>query len=131
MIIVEGTIRGKARPRICKGHAFTPKVTKDYESLIKRNYIIQSGKFLEGPLRAKIIAYHKIPKSYTKKRVQAIRDKIELPVKKPDADNIAKVVLDSLNGTAYKDDAQVMELTVLKKYTEGIERVEFEIEVIR
>ena len=40
-------------------------------------------------------------------------------------DNIAKIILDSLNGIAYKDDSQIIELTVLKMYTEGTERIEF------
>ena len=38
------------------------------------------------------------------------------PTKKPDADNIAKVVCDALNGLAYKDDAQVIDLTVHKRF---------------
>ena len=37
---------------------------------------------------------------------------------KPDCDNIAKAVLDALNGLAYKDDSQVTELTVRKLYAE-------------
>ena len=42
---------------------------------------------------------------------------ITLPTKKPDCDNIAKIVLDALNGIAYHDDAQVAELTVIKTYS--------------
>lgn len=38
------------------------------------------------------------------------------PQKKPDTDNIAKIVLDALNGLAYPDDKQVVELQVLKTY---------------
>ena len=41
------------------------------------------------------------------------------PVKKPDVDNIAKAVFDSLNGIAYKDDAQVVELSMSKYYAEN------------
>ncbi len=26
-VVVTGKIRGKARPRVCRGHAFTPKDT--------------------------------------------------------------------------------------------------------
>ena len=29
------------------------------------------------------------------------------PTKKPDADNIIKVILDALNGLAYRDDSQI------------------------
>lgn len=39
------------------------------------------------------------------------------PTKKPDADNIAKVVLDALNNICYKDDTQVVELIVNKYYS--------------
>ena len=35
---------------------------------------------------------------------------------KPDADNIAKAVLDALNGLAYTDDSKVTRLVVVKLY---------------
>ncbi|HII4440510.1 TPA: RusA family crossover junction endodeoxyribonuclease [Clostridium perfringens] len=127
MVVVTGKIRGKARPRICKGHAFTPKDTVKYEKLVRDCYKEQDGRYLDGSIKALIIAYYKIPKSYSKKRVQAIREGLEKPTKKPDADNIAKIILDSLNGIAYKDDSQIIELIIIKKYTEDFERVEFEL----
>lgn len=37
---------------------------------------------------------------------------------KPDTDNLAKIILDSLNGLAYKDDAQVTVLHINKEYGE-------------
>ncbi|WCM71327.1 RusA family crossover junction endodeoxyribonuclease [Clostridium perfringens] len=127
MVVVVGKIRGKARPRVCRGHAFTPKDTVQYEKLVRDCYKKQDGRYLEGSIKALIIAYYKIPKSYTKKRVQVIRDGLEKPTKKPDADNIGKVILDSLNGVAYKDDSQIVELRVIKRYTEDDERVEFKL----
>ncbi|MGU9356316.1 RusA family crossover junction endodeoxyribonuclease [Clostridium perfringens] len=126
-VVVTGKIRGKARPRVCRGHVFTPKDTVQYEKLVRNCYKQQDGRYLEGPIKALIIAYYKIPKSYSKKRVQAIRDGLEKPTKKPDADNIGKIILDSLNGIAYKDDANIIDLQVKKEYTEEIERIEFEL----
>jgi len=41
------------------------------------------------------------------------------PTNKPDLDNIAKIILDSLNGIAYKDDSQVVSLTVIKHYSDN------------
>lgn len=41
------------------------------------------------------------------------------PVKKPDADNIAKIICDALNGIAYRDDTQIISLKVLKIYDKG------------
>ena len=52
-------------------------------------------------------------------------------MKKPDSDNVAKIVLDSLNKIAYDDDKQVVELTVLKRWTFDNERIEFEVEEIK
>ena len=101
-----------------------------YENLVKRCYQEQCGKWLNGAIRIRIEVYYKIPKSYTKKRIQAIRDGLEMPLKKPDSDNIAKIVLDSLNKIAFNDDAQVVELTVIKRWTEEQERIEFELEEV-
>lgn len=39
-----------------------------------------------------------------------------LPTKKPDIDNLVKVVLDGLNGLAYKDDKQIVALEAAKGY---------------
>jgi Holliday junction resolvase RusA-like endonuclease len=36
--------------------------------------------------------------------------------KKPDCDNLAKSILDALNGIAYDDDSQICSLTVHKFY---------------
>lgn len=130
MIIVEGKIKGKARPRLFNGRAITPVDTVNYENWVRLCYQQQKGEHLEGPIRARIVAYYKIPKSYSKKRVQAISEGAEHPIKKPDADNIAKIILDSLNDIAFHDDSQIIELTVIKRYTEENERVEFELEEI-
>lgn len=133
MVIVTGKIKGKQRPRFNTktGRAFTPGDTITYENWIKCCYQEQDGRFIDGPVKARIEVYYKIPKSYSKKRVQAIRDGLEMPLKKPDSDNIAKIVLDSLNKIAFNDDAQVVELTVIKRWTEEQERIEFELEEIR
>ena len=130
MIVVEGKIKGKARPRVFNGHAVTPKDTVNYENWVRLCYQQQGNGLIEGSIRARIVAYYKVPKSYTKKRKQAIREGLEYPCKKPDSDNIAKIILDSLNKIAFDDDAQIVELTVLKRWTEKNERVEFELEEI-
>lgn len=131
MIVVEGKIKGKARPRVFNGHAVTPKDTVTYENWVRLNYKEQCGKYLEGSIRARIIAYYKVPKSYSKKRVQAITEGLEHPIKKPDADNIGKIILDSLNDIAFHDDSQIVELIVIKRWTQEMERVEFELEEVR
>lgn len=39
------------------------------------------------------------------------------PTKKPDWDNIGKIVTDALNGVAYHDDAQIVDAQVRKFYS--------------
>lgn len=119
---VPGPIRGKARPRVTRaGITYTPKETAQYENLVKLCYREAAASsamdLFEQPVRAQLEVYYEIPKSTTKSRQGAmLLDRI-YPTKKPDADNIAKIVLDSLNGIAYKDDSQVVELTVNKFYS--------------
>ena len=119
---IPGPIRGKARPRVTRaGITYTPKETVQYENLVKlcfRETAAAGGTdFFEQPIKAQLEVYYEIPKSTTKSRQGAmLLDKL-YPTKKPDADNVAKIVLDSLNGIAYKDDSQVVELTVRKFYS--------------
>jgi Holliday junction resolvase RusA-like endonuclease len=131
---IEGKIKGKGRPRFSSYgkfvKAYTPEQTASYENLIKLQFRITCGKwYSELPLRMKITAIHGITKSTSKKnRLKMLQGEI-LPVKKPDSDNICKVICDALNGIAYKDDTQVVELSVKKIYGEP-ERVIIEIEEI-
>ncbi len=126
-VVVEGKIQGKARPRVVQGHAFTPRQTMVYENWVRSCYQEQDGRYLNGPIHATILAYCKIPQSYSKKRIQAILDGTEAPMKKPDLDNVAKIILDSLNGIAFNDDAQVVFMVVARIYTAEQERVEFKL----
>jgi len=48
---------------------------------------------------------------------------------RPDTDNLAKAVLDSLTGIAWRDDAQVSQLTASKIYVAGDESPHVEITV--
>lgn len=115
-----GQPKGKGRPRMARnGHVFTPKDTVMYENLVKTMYTAQVGnKFLEGAIKAEIIGYFAIPKSTSKKKKAEMLDgKIEY-THKIDCDNLAKVILDSLNHIAYHDDSQVTQLYVSKRYAE-------------
>lgn len=77
----------------------------------------------------KITAYFKPPANISKKlREQLISNSIGY-MHKPDCDNIEKIIADSLNGIAYKDDSQITKMEINKLY--GIEdKVEVEIEYL-
>ena len=119
---VIGDIKGKARPRVntytCK--AYTPTNTKDYELLVKQYFKIKYPRFvpLENRLAVKIVATFKVPKTTTKKDREQIEKGLISPTKKPDIDNIVKIILDALNQMAFKDDTQITKLEVEKVYGE-------------
>jgi Holliday junction resolvase RusA-like endonuclease len=56
------------------------------------------------------------PSSWSAKKRQRVSEGMEHHLVSPDADNIAKAVLDGLNGTVWVDDKQVVCLTVKKRY---------------
>lgn len=119
-ITVPGEPFGKQRPRHSRvsGTTYTPKETKLHEQLIQQAYRRAGGhKFPEGSqLRVTIIAVMGIPKSTPKYlRADMLSGKIR-PAKKPDWDNIGKLVCDALNGVAYDDDKCVCDARVVKLY---------------
>lgn len=119
-ITIPGKPMGKQRPRMTRsGIAYTPKETVSYENLVKYEYTQQGGKYFEGNVAVTIVASFEVPKSVSKKkREQMLEPGGIRPTKKPDLDNIAKIICDSLNGIAYHDDSQVVDLTVRKYYAE-------------
>lgn len=125
---IPGEPKSKARHRTTKyGHAYTPKQTVEYENWVKQCYCIQHrNKKLTGQIKAEITAYFSIPKSTSKKKKREMINRIIRPTKKPDTDNLAKIILDSLNTIAFDDDKQVVDLRVLKFYSEN-PRVEVEL----
>ena len=120
-----GTPIGKGRPRAAKNRAgdvymYTPKETHDFEKALSHSYINSTNfKFNETDvLHAEILIKMPILKSFTKKqREQALSGEL-LPAKKPDIDNIIKIVFDGLNGVCYPDDNQIVSVTARKIYSE-------------
>lgn len=128
---VPGTIKGKGRPRVNSytGMIYTPTTTKDYECLVKQYFLLKYPRFktLEGRVGVNITATFNIPKSTKKSdREKMIQNEIS-PNKKPDIDNIVKIILDAMNKFAFKDDTQITKLSVEKIYGEE-EKVHIEIE---
>lgn len=69
----------------------------------------------ERPLCLLVIADRRIPASWSPRDRQAAMEGRILPTPRPDADNHAKLI-DALNGIVYRDDAQVCDLRVIKRY---------------
>lgn len=140
---VLGEPQGKARPRFARRGKFvstyTPSTTQKYEEQIRYSALaVRQKNGITKPISADISlgikAYFKIPKTYSKKRKERCLNGEERPSKKPDSDNIAKIVLDGLNPKMkvdhaqhkavcvheglYRDDKQVVSLKVDKYYSD-------------
>lgn len=118
---IEGKPMSKGRPRFTrKGIAYTDEKTRLYERMVKIKFLKKypEHKPLEGYIEANITAIFEVPKSYSKKKTKELLESHNNYDHKPDLDNIAKIILDSLNGIAFKDDAQVTILHMNKEYGE-------------
>ena len=131
--IILGEPNGKGRPKFdTRGpyvRAVTPKKTANYEALVKMEYQAQCDGFMfsrDAALGMLVTAYKPIPKSTSKKKRVLMLGDIIRPTKKPDWDNVGKIVCDALNKTAFCDDTQIVDGRVIKRYAEQ-PRVEVEI----
>lgn len=135
-IIVDGAPMGKERPRATSfgGHAriYTPKKTQNYEGRFASEWRAKYPELepVSTAIEVSIVCVFPLLKSDYKKDgnltasgFRKIRNE-EKPTKKPDLDNIAKAVLDGLNGIAFVDDSQIVKLTISKAYGQR-PRVEF------
>ena len=109
---IRGEPKGKGRPRFCRntGHAM---VRTEYSAAYPE------FKFPDGTmLDMRIMAYYSIPKSASKKKKASMLANEIRPTKKPDMDNVVKVIADSLNQVAYRDDTQIVDCQCRKFYSE-------------
>lgn len=75
---------------------------------------------LEGPVELRIQIRRRMAsaiKNSHKKRSEALQGKI-LPTTKPDLDNYCKGIADALSGIVYRDDAQIVNLTMSKRFSD-------------
>ena len=103
----------KGRPRIGKfGTAYTPpktrKAEKIMQELAKVQMAVQKKEMFLGPVAVAIQFEMKKPK----KPAQPFPSRSDL-------DNYAKLVCDALNEIAWKDDSQIVDLYLTKRWSEA------------
>ena len=129
-LVIPGKPVGKQSVRVAS-HAYTPLQTREYMSRIAS---IFTGTYprhnpYDGAVEIRIYAFYPIPKSTSAKTRDLMLAGSVRPTSKPDWDNIGKIVSDSLNNLAYRDDKQIADGRVQSWY--GNEpRIEIEVEEI-
>ena len=118
--VIKGIPKVKQRPRFAtrngKVVTYTPKTTATFENLVKLKAEKEFSRPLTGAICVAIRFYLPRPKRIiwkTKPMPETYSDK------RPDIDNLAKSVIDGLTGIAFKDDGQIADLHVTKKYHAG------------
>lgn len=128
----EPVAQGRPRAAAVNGQVvmYDPQKSRDYKYYVRLAAAQHKPpKPLEGELEVVIDVYRSIPKSMPKRKRQlALQGKIR-PVTKPDVDNYVKAIKDALSGIIWKDDKQVVSLTVRKWYSD-MPRVEIDIEEV-
>ena len=129
---VPGIPKAQARHRMVRMgkflRAYDPKESVDFKSGVKFFFLKSSGAELRlGPVTLRIEVFAKRPKKFDWKKYP---DGKIVCITRPDADNYAKIIMDALNGVAWKDDSQIYFLWVEKNYHEkmGSPRMEITIE---
>ena len=120
---------GKGRPRVSRRgnfvHTYTPEKTRTFEEAIRFEFL--SGNCekkpvfpKDVPIKVEMTFAFSVPKSYSKKKRAACLNGTIQHTHKPDADNVAKSVLDAIQGEggAFVDDSQVTMLILEKIYAE-------------
>ena len=127
--MIEFKVEGKAvpqpRPRVVRmrngqTRAYNSEKSVVYKRIVKAAALSEMNRqqltMTDRPLAMRLTFVFAPPKSYTKKKIEAVKSGELRYTKLPDADNLAKSVMDALNNVIYKDDSQIVELTVNKEY---------------
>lgn len=113
LIVIPGKPQPKERPRFNRatGKVYTPKATKVYEQKVVAEALAARCPLHRGHLAVSIALF------WPDKR-------------RRDVDNGVKAILDGLNGRAWRDDAQIVQLLVTKRYDKENPRAEVVIEEV-
>jgi Holliday junction resolvase RusA-like endonuclease len=120
---IQGKVKAKQSFKIGKnGFKYTPADIKEYANWVKLCFLNKYPnwnikEFENKPLKVIIDVFISTPKSFSKKKTERALNGEIRPLTKPDTDNIAKNINDSLNGIAYPDDKQITCLQVNKIYS--------------
>ena len=122
---IPGEPQGKVNMRPYKRGDFltlvNPNHNKNYMTLVRDAFFKTEATKIPDNHRVylEIRAYFQIPKSISKKKREKMLSGSIKPTKKPDCDNISKVICDALNGIAFHDDSMIVGLEVEKFYSEN------------
>ena len=130
---VIGTPKPLKRHRVARsGHMYDPSI-QDKKAFSLQANIMKPGKPLSGALKISLKFYFKRPKSHyrTGKFSKLLKENISgnYNDKKPDLDNLIKLVCDSMEGSWFKNDSQISSIRAEKFYCNQTEEPRTEVQI--
>lgn len=122
VIELRGEPKAKGRPRFIRatGRAYTDSKTRSYESHLRlaAQDAMGAKKPIEGPVTLSVSVHLPVPRSWTQKKRAAALLGLVAPTSRPDWDNYGKLSSDALNEIVFRDDSQIVEAVVRKRYSD-------------
>ena len=121
VLVIPGPVTGKGRPKFVKA---TGRTYTDAKTTLAENRIYLawqdagSPRLPDGPLWMRVEVLLARPQGHWRRdgTLSAAGERSQMPTKRPDLDNILKLASDALNGCAYRDDAQLVEVHGVKRW---------------
>ena len=118
MFEIHDTPKPQKQTRFSRGHCYDP--SKHYKDMLQwqiRPYAPNEP--LTGPVQVDITFLMPIPASVSaSQRRQMISNNIHA-IKRPDIDNLAYIITNAMKNVIYKDDSQVVDLCLHRRYAEN------------
>ncbi len=118
---IYGPVQAQQRPRFSRHNGqvrtYDDKRSKSYKAHVQKSVAPYAPEEpIESAIELHIDVYHQLQKSGSKQlKADKLAHRVR-PTVKPDVDNLAKGIKDALTGMIWRDDAQVVSLTVRKFY---------------
>lgn len=123
--VIPGPPVGKGRPKFARRGKFvtvyTPDKTASYENLVKMSAAeaMNGQELIDGPVQVSVWLWVTPPASWSLKKRRDALGHLIFPTTKPDIDNVIKGIFDAMNEIVWKDDKQVIDLAVFKRYSDS------------
>lgn len=120
-IYIPGKPVAKARARSTKNvHHYTPEKTRTYEGICRSLAMDAVGNRppSQMPVRVDMVISMEVPSSWPRWKAKSALDGQTAPTTKPDADNVLKSLQDAFNGVVWVDDAQIVQCSIQKIYSD-------------
>ena len=99
-------------------HVYSPNAADDHRFMhrLVDQELIQLNGLISTPMQVSINTFSRTPSYFNQADTILAEIGLHRPMQKPDVDNIAKSILDAMNGFVFKDDNQVSKISVEKRF---------------